>query len=185
MEEWLGQKKCVFELVEQKSEGFFWDKNSEVEKDKSEAKKKKRFLNVGFHMFTSGFLFSGGDDISCISRRTRSWRICLFHSTDLKEVGFTVSLCLQLVEVFLKMLSIWDQVDLICHTIKLLFTCIREQRREFEDKPDREKGQLNERKTIDRLLRSLRDSLSSDLSHTMSHHHKSELLARELTVWSK
>ena len=48
MEEWLGQKKCVFELVEQKSEGFFWDKNSEVEKDKSEAKKKKKVFKRRF-----------------------------------------------------------------------------------------------------------------------------------------
>ena len=91
-------------------------------------------------------------------------------------------MCLKLVEVFLKKLNIWDHVDLICHTIKLLFTCIRKQRREFEEKPDQEKSQLNERITIDRLLRSLRDSLSRDLSYTMPYHHKSEHLAKELSV---
>ena len=121
-------------------------------------------------------------DIVSISRCKRTLRIYLFHSTDLKEVEFTVSLCLQLVEVFLKKLNIWEHVDLICHTIKLLFTCISKQRREFEEKPDQEEGQLNKNKIIDRLLRSLRERLSNDLSHTMSYHHKSEHLARELSV---
>ena len=73
-------------------------------------------------------------------------------------------------------------MDLICYTIELLFTCISKQRREFEEKPDQEEDQLNESKTIDRLLRSLRERLSNDLSHTMSYHDKSERLARELSV---
>ncbi|XP_022796391.1 E3 ubiquitin-protein ligase rnf213-alpha-like isoform X1 [Stylophora pistillata] len=105
--------------------------------------------------------------------------------TELKEVEFSVSLCLQLVEVFLKELNICDHVDMICHTIKLLFQCIRKQRRLFEEKLDQEKGQLDERKTIDRLLSSLRDRLSRDLYHTMSSSPKSEHLARELSLWSE
>ena len=151
-------------------EGQVWSKENKIFK--------RRFPYVYLWFF---FLY----DISCISRRKRSLRTYLLHSTDLKKVEFTVSLCLQLVEVFLKKLNIWDHVDLICHTIKLLFTCISRQRREFEEKPDQEEGQLNESKTIDMLLRSLRERLSNDLSHTMSYHHKSERLARELSVWSK
>ena len=124
-------------------------------------------------------------DILCILECKMSSRIYLFHSTELKEVEFSVSLCLQLVEVFLKELNICDHVDMICHTIKLLFQCIRKQRRLFEEKLDQEKGQLDERKTIDRLLSSLRDRLSRDLYHTMSSSPKSEHLARELSVCSK
>lgn len=98
---------------------------------------------------------------------------------------FTVSVCLQLVEVFLKKLNFRDHVEVICQTIKLLFTCLYAHRREFEENPGQEKIQKNESIVINKLLKSLRDRLSKDLGKEMSSYYKSDNLARELSVRRK
>ncbi|XP_022800357.1 E3 ubiquitin-protein ligase rnf213-alpha-like [Stylophora pistillata] len=105
--------------------------------------------------------------------------------TELKGNEFTISICLQLVEVFFKKLNFMDHIEVICQTMKLLFACIYAQRMEFEEKLDKEKSRENESKIINKLLKSLGDRLSIDLNKEMSSFYKSKNLARELSLWSE
>ena len=106
----------------------------------------------------------------------------LSYSVNCKTLEFTTLLCLKLVEICLKKLTLKGNLDVICQAIKLLFASICRQRREVNESLDQDKRQEIEENTISQLLMSLRTRIVSDLSHTMSSYSRSDSLRRELLV---
>ena len=101
----------------------------------------------------------------------------------MEKLEFTVSMCLQLVEICLKKLNFRDHLDDICQAIKLLLTSILIQRRELEGWPNQETKQTNESNAIDVVLSGIRNRLTNDLFPNMSSYQESDLdLGRELKV---
>ena len=106
----------------------------------------------------------------------------LSYSVNWKTLEFTTSLCLKLVEICLKKLTLKGNLDVIGQAIKLLFASICRQRREVNESLDQDKRQESEENTISQFLMSLRTRIVSDLSHTMSSYSRSDSLRRELLV---
>ena len=91
-------------------------------------------------------------------------------------------MCLKLVEICLKKLTLKDNLDVICQAIKLLFASLCRQRREVNESLDQDIRQESEENSISQLLTNLRTRIVSDLSLTMSSYDRSESLRRELLV---
>ena len=69
----------------------------------------------------------------------------------MKELEFTTSMCLKLLETFLKTLTFRDHLKIICNFIKLLLTSIQRQGHQITRSRGDEERQAKQREVIGEL----------------------------------